>query len=251
MHVLIPMITLFKTLDVANLVRQNRKHGRKFSMLMCWYIGRADSELQEFYLLPVGEKLMRLDRLAVNTVVSTQDGSINTCGVPFNEELEQFERNDLTLTRQFQDTGAPYDLGGAYMVVGTSALAQTELDGAVNICAGFYNNPFLIWGRYRKHLFKRLFPASFLFHHTQMDGRPRAGIPGGTPKGNPRSEAVNTGMGPGPYQFAEKAAQTWITGRKRERNPGGGPLVFNHKFSELATGSGNLLRLSKKYFLTA
>lgn len=144
-----PMITLFKTLDVANLVRQNRKHGRKFSMLMCWYIGRADSELQEFYLLPVGEKLMRLDRLAVNTVVSTQDGSINTCGVPFNEELEQFERNDLTLTRQFQDTGAPYDLGGAYMVVGTSALAQTELDGTVNICAGFYNNPFLIWGRYR------------------------------------------------------------------------------------------------------
>ena len=36
-----------------------------------------------------------------------------------------------------------------------------------------------------------------------------------------------------------------------ERNPGGVPFVLNHKFSELPTGSENLLRLAKILFLTA
>ena len=36
--------------------------------------------------------------------------------------------------------------------------------------SGIFNNPFLIWGRYRKGLFKTRLTVSFQFHHTQMDG---------------------------------------------------------------------------------
>lgn len=64
----------------------------------------------------------------------------------------------------------PYNLCDEYMVIGTSALVETEIDGAVNLYAGFYQNPFVIWGRYRKKLFKTELPLSFQFHHTQMDG---------------------------------------------------------------------------------
>ena len=60
------------------------------------------------------------------------------------------------------------------MVIGTSALAGYEIDGAVNINAGCYNNPFLIWGKYRKKWFRTTLPVSFQFHHTQMDGIPAA-----------------------------------------------------------------------------
>ena len=56
------------------------------------------------------------------------------------------------------------------MVIGTSALPQTEIDGAVNIYAGFYNNPFVVWGKYRKRFLQATLPVSFQFHHTQMDG---------------------------------------------------------------------------------
>ena len=42
------------------------------------------------------------------------------------------------------------------MVIGTSALPQTEIDGAVNIYAGYYNNPFLVWGKYRKKLWREI-----------------------------------------------------------------------------------------------
>ena len=56
------------------------------------------------------------------------------------------------------------------MVIGTSAIVDTELDGAVGMNSGIFNNPFLIWGKYRKTLFKTTLKLSFRFHHTQMDG---------------------------------------------------------------------------------
>ena len=165
-----PMVTLVKTLDVTRPARLSRRGDLKFILLLCWCIGKAASRVEEFYTLPVGEKLIRYENLAVNTVASLRSGGIATCDVPFSESLDQFRRDYLALTAQVRETGAPYDLNGDYMVIGTSALPQTEIDGAVNIYAGYYNNPFLVWGKYRKKLWRASLPISFQFHHTQMDG---------------------------------------------------------------------------------
>ena len=35
---------------------------------------------------------------------------------------------------------------------------------------GQWNNPFLMWAKYRKGLFKTTLPISLQFHHAQMDG---------------------------------------------------------------------------------
>lgn len=56
-----PMVTFFKTLDVTNLVRISRKRNLKFNMLLDFCIGKAAYQVKEFYLLPVGEKLMQYD----------------------------------------------------------------------------------------------------------------------------------------------------------------------------------------------
>ena len=56
------------------------------------------------------------------------------------------------------------------MVIGTSAIVDTEIDGAVGMYSGIFNNPFLIWGRYKKKRVRYYLPISFQFHHTQMDG---------------------------------------------------------------------------------
>ena len=169
-----PMVTLMKTLDVTALVRLSRKRNYKFNMLLCWCIGKAAAGMEDFYLLPVGDKLMQYDRLAVNTVVATRDGGIATCDIPVSSDLEQFDRDYRKLTRQVRESGESYELGEDYMVIGTSALAGYEIDGAVNIYAGCYNNPFLIWGKYRKTWLRAKLPVSFQFHHTQMDGIPAA-----------------------------------------------------------------------------
>ena len=62
MHAPMPMITLFKTLDVTPLVRYSRRTGCKFHMLLCWCIGRAASQTEAFYLLPVDQKLIQYDK---------------------------------------------------------------------------------------------------------------------------------------------------------------------------------------------
>lgn len=170
MNVPMPMITLFKTLDVSNLVKLSSRYNCKFNMLMCWCIGKAASQIEEFYLLPVDKKLMQYDSIAINTVVTTKDGDINTCDIPFSKNLRHFNRDYLKLTRKVHNTCQSYNLGDDYMVIGTSALAQYDIDGAVNIYAGFYNNPFLIWGKYKRKFLKTSLSVSFQFHHTQMDG---------------------------------------------------------------------------------
>lgn len=164
-----PMVTLLKTLDVTRLHRICRRHGLKFNMLMCWCIGRAASQVKEFYMLPVGDKLMRFDSIAVNTIVLNREGEVCSCDIPYTDDLAVFNTDYLRLTSQVANTCENHDITDS-MVIGTSALAQYDIDGAVGIYSGIFNNPFLIWGRYRKGIFKTRLTISFQFHHTQMDG---------------------------------------------------------------------------------
>jgi chloramphenicol O-acetyltransferase type A len=164
-----PMVTLIKTLDVSRLRRIGRRHGLKFNMLMCWCIGKAASQVKEFYMLPVDGKLMRYDTLAVNTIVANRDGEVSSCDIPFSEDISKFNADYLRLTRQVSESCTNHDIIDS-MVIGTSALAQYDIDGAVGMYSGIFNNPFMIWGSYRRSWFKTLITVSFQFHHTQMDG---------------------------------------------------------------------------------
>ena len=164
-----PLVTLVKTFDVGRLVKHSRRTGMKFTMLMCWCIGKAASKIEEFYTLPENGKLYHYDKLAINIVVQNVKGGICLCDVPFSNDIEQFNADYLELTSQAAETCKSTALED-YMIVGTSALPQTELDCIVNQYSGRYNNPFLAWGKYRKGLFKTTLPISLQFHHAQMDG---------------------------------------------------------------------------------
>ena len=164
-----PMVTLVKTMDVSRLVRLSRKSGVKFNTLMCWCIGKAATETEELYLLPEDGKLFRYDRMAVNVVVRNRKGGINSCDIPFSADLQQFNRDYLELTKKVAEECQSSFLDG-YMIVGTSAMIQTELDCVVNQYTDKFLNPMVMWGKYRKSWFKTLLPVSFQFHHVQMDG---------------------------------------------------------------------------------
>ena len=165
-----PMVTFFKTIDVTNIVKVSKKKKFKFNMLLDFCIGRAASAVKEFYLLPVGDKLMQYDSIAVNTIVKNKDGEVNSCDILYTDELEAFNSEYIKYTSMVSETCNDRDLSDDSMVIGTSAIIDTEIDGAVGMNSGIFNNPFIIWGRYRKKMFRYLLPISFQFHHAQMDG---------------------------------------------------------------------------------
>ena len=170
MNATMPMVTMTKTVDITRLRRIAKRKGIKLNMLMCYAVVKAASEFKEFYMLPVGDKLMEFDNLAINTIVMTKDDGINTCDIPFSEDIHQFEADYLRITSLAQRSSEDVVLGDDYMVIGSSALTKCELDSVVNVYAGFWNNPFVVWSKYRKGWFKTTLSLSFQFHHTQMDG---------------------------------------------------------------------------------
>ena len=165
-----PMVTFFKTLDVTNLIRISKRNGMKFNMLLDYCIGKAAVSVKEFYILPVGEKLMQYDKIAVNTIVKNKDGEVSSCDILYVEDLEEYNKQYLKYTVQVAENCQDRDLSNDSMVIGTSAIVDTELDGAVGMNSGIFNNPFIIWGRYKKKWFRYYLTLSFQFHHTQMDG---------------------------------------------------------------------------------
>jgi chloramphenicol O-acetyltransferase type A len=164
-----PMVTFFKTLNVTHLVRISNRKNLKFNMLMCWCIGKAACGIKEFYMLPVGKRLMYYENIAVNTIVANNAKEVSSCDIPFSNDLHQFNKDYLRLTRQVAENCKNHDLPES-MVIGTSALVQYEIDGAVGMYSGIFNNPFMIWGKYKRHFLKTTLTVSFQFHHTQMDG---------------------------------------------------------------------------------
>ena len=165
-----PMVTFFKTLDVTNLIKISKRKHLKFNMILDYCIGKAAVGVKEFYVLPVGEKLIQYDTIAVNTIVKNKEGEVSSCDILYSDDLETFRQEYMKYTTQVAETGQDRDLSNDSMVIGTSAIVDTEIDGAVGMNSGIFNNPFIIWGKYRKKGFRYFLPISFQFHHTQMDG---------------------------------------------------------------------------------
>ena len=140
-----PMVTLTKTFDVSRVLKMSKKLDVGFNVLLCWCIVKAAVRMEVFYLLPEQGKLYKYDRLAVNVIVKNKKGG----------------QVALECKSLFLDD---------YMVVGTSAMIQTELDCIVNQYTDKFCNPMVMWGKYRKGLFGVKLPISFQFHHVQMDG---------------------------------------------------------------------------------
>lgn len=165
-----PMLTFVKRMDVTRLVRISRKKHLKFNMLLDYCIGKAAINQKEFYLLPVGDKLMQFDNIAICTIVKNHTGEVSSCDIAFNGDFYSYSQDYLKYTTEVAQSCIDRDLSEEYMVIGTSAIIDTELEFGGGMYSGIFNNPFIIWGRYSQHFFKYHLNLSFQFHHTQMDG---------------------------------------------------------------------------------
>ena len=144
-------------------------------LAFCWCIGKAASQIEEFYLLPEQGKLYKYDNIAINVIVKNIKGGINSCDIQFTDDIERFANDYDTLTaRAYAECKSSFLEDS--MIVGTSAMVQTELDCIVNQYTDKFCNPMVMWGKYRRNWIKTTLPISFQFHHVQMDGGHGAGF---------------------------------------------------------------------------
>ena len=164
-----PMVTLTKTFNVTKLLKGSKRRGIKFNALLCWCIGKAASGIEEFYTLPEEGRLYQYDRIAINVIVNNSKGGINSCDIAFTDDVAQFAKEYNALTAQVAAECKSSFLE-EYMIVGTSAMIETELDCIVNQYTDKFCNPMVMWGKHRQSWLKTTLPISFQFHHVQMDG---------------------------------------------------------------------------------
>ena len=112
---------------------------------------------------------MQYDSIAINVIVGNKKGGINSCDIPYSDDIQKFNEDYLRLTSAAAAECKSFSLEDA-MVVGTSAMIGTELDCIVNQYTDLFCNPMLMWGSYRRGFFRTTLPISFQFHHVQMDG---------------------------------------------------------------------------------
>jgi chloramphenicol O-acetyltransferase type A len=164
-----PMVTLTKTFNVTRLLKASKRNGVKFNTLLCWCIGKAASGIKEFYILPEKDKLFKYDSIAINVIVNNNKGGINSCDIAFNNNLQEFAKEYNRLTIQVANECKSSFINNS-MIIGTSAMIQTQLDSIVNQYTDKFCNPMVMWGKYRRNWIKTTLPISFQFHHVQMDG---------------------------------------------------------------------------------
>ena len=102
----------------------------KFNMLLDYCIGKATVNVKEFYILPVGDKLIQYDTIAVNTIVKNKDGRVSSCDILYVEDLEEYNKKYLRYTSHVAESCQDRNLSDDSMVIGTSAIIDTEIDGA-------------------------------------------------------------------------------------------------------------------------
>lgn len=98
-----PMVTIFQTLDITNLMRW-QKRGYKMNMLLRYCIGKAAQCCEEFYLLPQGERMLAYDQIGISVIVANAQDGINSCDIPFTDDLETFNERYLHGTQTVRET---------------------------------------------------------------------------------------------------------------------------------------------------
>ena len=164
-----PMVTLVKTMDVTRAIKYGKRNNLGVNSIMCWCIGKAASKIKEFFILPEQGKLYSYSSLGINVIVNNAGGGLSSCDIPYNENIKEFTENYLRLTQQATTENKNVVLKDS-MIIGTSAMIQTELDCIVNQYTDKFCNPMVMWGKIRKGWIRRSLPISFQFHHVQMDG---------------------------------------------------------------------------------
>ena len=69
-----------------------------------------------------------------HTLVKNKTGEVSSCDLQYSDNLEEFNQQYMKYTTEVADTCQDRDLSGDSMVIGTSAIIDTDIDSADGWC---------------------------------------------------------------------------------------------------------------------
>ena len=145
-----PMLTVFKTLDVTKAVKEAKKRRVKLNAVLCHAVYLAAKDINEMHYL-------------------VKDGKLLNCNVPASENFSVFYSDyNRIIEKALEENESQEDTEMAS--IGTSAILTGSIDGLVNLYSPAFTNPFLVWSRYESKFLRKKLKVSFQFHHAQLDG---------------------------------------------------------------------------------
>ena len=115
-----PMVTIFQTLDITNLMRW-QKRGYKMNMLLCYCIGKArHSAVRNSICCHRESGCLAYDQIGISVIVANAQDGINSCDIPFTDDLETFNERYLHGSQTVRETCSDLTAEDC-MMIGTSA----------------------------------------------------------------------------------------------------------------------------------
>ena len=164
-----PMLTVFKTLDVTKAVKKAKRRKVKLNALLCHAVYLAAKDINEMHYLVKDGKLFFSKELSVGLVVKGKDGKLLNCDVPASENFSVFYSDYNRVIEKALEENEPQE-DTERVSIGTSAILTGSIDGLVNLYSPAFTNPFLVWSKYENKFLRKKLKVSFQFHHAQLDG---------------------------------------------------------------------------------
>ncbi|MCQ2285822.1 MAG: CatA-like O-acetyltransferase [Bacteroidales bacterium] len=163
-----PMVTIFKTIDITKMIKFCNRKGYKYNMVFCYCIGQASKKMPELLYQMKDKTMLKFDKFAIDVIVNNKNGQLGYCDVPVIDELEKIKRPYLESTAAVSERSKNKYITDASIIC-TSAIVKYDIDGVVNQYHPIYDHPYLAWGKFTKHWFRTHLKLSFQFHHIIID----------------------------------------------------------------------------------
>lgn len=164
-----PMCNLSARVNITRLMKHKKNH--KLNTMLLYCIQEATEECNSFHFDFHGvDEVVRYDHVATDLIIYGTDDELHFVQIPYVEGFKEFEAKYLELTSYCKEHNCD-NIVENHAHVSTSTVASFVFDAIIPGYRPEFHNPFFMWSRYQKSMFKTVLGMTFSCHHTFFDGR--------------------------------------------------------------------------------
>ena len=168
-----PFFNITATLDVTNLYKYCKSHNLSFFLAGLYVANKAMNEIPVFKLRLKKGKVIKFDKIHIDSTVLNEDKSFSFCHFETHPTLIDFVKNGAEVIKKHRngtiDSTHVYDLD----VVHSTTIPWVSITGFKHARNGNEKEigiPKIVFGKFYEENNRKIMPFSVEVHHALMDG---------------------------------------------------------------------------------